>query len=82
MTFTIITGKNCRFCDMAKNLLVKNGIKFEELDIADRYMAQRVFKVMGGETVPRIYDDKGVHIGGYTELAAMFEELDLSGEEL
>lgn len=80
MTFKIITGKDCKFCDMAKNLLVKNGIKFEELDIADRYMAQRVFKAMGGTTVPRIYDEQGQLIGGYTELAAKFEKLDLSGE--
>ena len=77
---TIITGNKCKFCEMAKNLLVKEGIKFDEINITDRETAKRVFKAMGGTTVPRIYDEQGQLIGGYTELAAKLEKLDLSGE--
>jgi glutaredoxin 3 len=67
----------CNFCDAAKRLLLRNNLKFKEIDIStkDGLRDEMIKKANGRRTIPQIFfDDK--HIGGYQELRA----LEKSGE--
>ncbi len=71
------TGPLCNFCDAAKRLLLRNNLKFKEIDIStkDGLRDEMIKKANGRRTIPQIFfDDK--HIGGYQELRA----LEKSGE--
>ena len=68
----IYTKPFCGFCLMAKRLLKKKKVSFEEVDIA-RTPARRgemIGRAQGGSTVPQIFID-GVHVGGCAELHAL-----------
>ena len=62
----------CGFCRRAEDLLRREGIAFEAIDVTDdvRARAQLVERADGRRTVPVIFVD-GKAIGGYQELAAM-----------
>ena len=71
------SGPLCAFCDAAKRLLIRNDLKFSEIDIStkDGLRDEMIKKSNGKRTIPQIFfDDK--HIGGYQELRA----LEKSGE--
>ncbi len=71
------SGPMCNFCDAAKRLLLRNNLKFKEIDIStkDGLRDEMIKKANGRRTIPQIFfDDK--HIGGYQELRA----LEKSGE--
>jgi glutaredoxin 3 len=64
---------HCPYCDQAKNLLSKNGIKFEERKIGDGWTREDLLEaVPTARTVPQIIID-GKLIGGFTELKKLFE---------
>ena len=74
---TMYSGPMCNFCDAAKRLLLRNNLKFKEIDIStkDGLRDEMIKKANGRRTIPQIFfDDK--HIGGYQELRA----LEKSGE--
>ena len=74
---TVYTGPRCNFCDAAKRLLVRNNLKYKEIDISKEagLMEEMIKKANGKRTIPQIFfDDK--HVGGYQELRA----LEKSGE--
>lgn len=75
MQVKIYTKEYCSFCFMAKRLLDKRGIPFDEIPLAgDAAIEQEMRELSGGYTVPQILiNDKP--IGGYTELV----ELDMEG---
>ena len=77
MTDVLIYTKDyCGYCNRAKDLLDKKGVKYEEIDVtrdADKEAEMR--KVSGRDTVPQIFIG-GTHIGGCDDLHA----LDSKGE--
>jgi glutaredoxin 3 len=62
----------CGFCRRAEDLLRREGIAFDTVDVTDdvRARAELVVRTGGRRTVPVIFVD-GAPIGGYQELAAM-----------
>ena len=73
---TLYHTERCRYCRLAAELLAKQGLAYEAVDVTDDD-AKRDWLVdrTGQRTVPQIFVD-GEPIGGYRELA----ELDRSGE--
>tara|TARA_B100000287_G_scaffold427798_1_gene478064 strand:+ start:864 stop:1103 length:240 start_codon:yes stop_codon:yes gene_type:complete len=73
------TGPLCNFCDAAKRLLLRNNLKFEEIDISTKsgLIDEMIKKANGKRTIPQIFFDN-YHVGGYQEL----RELEKSGELL
>ena len=66
---TMYTGPLCNFCEAAKRLLVRNNLKFREIDIStkDGLREEMIQKSNGKRTIPQIFFDND-HIGGYQEL--------------
>lgn len=73
----VYTTKICPYCVKAKNLLVKKGVIFTEIDVSDDPEARDalVVKAEGRRTVPQIFIDDQP-IGGCDDLYA----LEASGE--
>ena len=69
------TGPLCSFCDAAKRLLLRNNLKFNEIDISTKseLMDEMVKKSNGKRTIPQIFFDDN-HVGGYQELRALEKE--------
>ena len=69
------TGPLCSFCDAAKRLLLRNNLKFNEIDISTKseLMDEMVKKANGKRTIPQIFFDDN-HVGGYQELRALEKE--------
>ena len=63
------SGPMCNFCDAAKRLLVRNNLKYKEIDISKEagLMEEMIKKANGKRTIPQIFFDND-HIGGYQEL--------------
>ncbi|MBI4432599.1 MAG: glutaredoxin 3 [Candidatus Omnitrophica bacterium] len=70
----IYTTQYCPYCFAAKKLLKAKGVRFREIDVTnDDSMREKLIQMTGGrETVPQIFAD-GRSIGGYQELAALYE---------
>tara|TARA_A100001037_G_scaffold269761_1_gene264150 strand:+ start:179 stop:433 length:255 start_codon:yes stop_codon:yes gene_type:complete len=66
---TIYSGPLCNFCDAAKRLLLRNNLKFKEIDISTKVglREEMIKKANGKRTIPQIFFDND-HIGGYQEL--------------
>jgi len=71
----VYTTPICYFCTLAKRLLQKRGIPYEEIDVSDDAEREKLIEISGWQTVPTIMIGDEV-IGGFRELAA----LDRSGE--
>ena len=68
----IYTTQNCPYCKMAKSLLAKKELSYQEIGVdsePDR-MAEAVERSGGRRTVPQIFIDNQ-HVGGYDELNAL-----------
>ena len=74
---TIYSGPLCNFCDAAKRLLLRNNLKFKEIDISTKVglREEMIKKANGKRTIPQIFFDDH-HVGGYVEL----RELEKKGE--
>jgi glutaredoxin 3 len=68
----VYTTSYCPFCDRAKALLRRKGVKFQEIDVTDEPELREVMTTRAGgrRTVPQIFID-GKIIGGYEELKAL-----------
>ena len=66
------SGPLCNFCEAAKRLLLRNNLKFEEIDIStkDGLRDEMIKKANGKRTIPQIFFDD-LHIGGYDEARAL-----------
>lgn len=62
----------CPYCFMAKKLLAKKGMEFEEIDVvADPKRRQEMIdKASGRKTVPQIFIGD-THVGGNDDLQAL-----------
>ncbi|MEQ8965973.1 MAG: glutaredoxin 3 [Azospirillaceae bacterium] len=69
---TVYSSPFCPYCFMAKRLLNKKGVAFEEIDVmADPARKQEMMDRAGGRhTVPQIFIG-ATHVGGCDELMAL-----------
>jgi glutaredoxin len=68
--YVVITRDQCNFCDQAKALLKGANLPYVEYNIQSGSSKWLLYLLKRSSitTVPQIFDDKGAHIGGYTEL--------------
>ena len=67
----VYTGPFCGYCRMAKQLLDRKGVPYDEIDVSgDDALREEMVRRSGRTTVPEIFID-GQPIGGYDELAAL-----------
>ena len=54
---TVYSGPLCGFCDAAKRLLVRNNLKYNEIDIStDPNLMDEMIKKAGGKrTIPKFF---------------------------
>ena len=73
----IYTTRTCGYCILAKNLLKKYNIKYNEIDVSEdiEIKKEMVEKSLGKRTVPQIFFGQN-HVGGFFEL----NQLHLNGE--
>ena len=80
MTDTIVWSKNgCPYCDMAKGLLQRSGIKYEERNINDGWTKEQLLEaVPDARTVPQIFL-YGNYIGDFNALEKYYEDHNMYG---
>ena len=68
----IYTRSDCPYCHMAKDLLRRKDVAFEEVDIGrePERRAEMIDRAGGRMTVPQVFID-GRHIGGCDDLHAL-----------
>ena len=68
----IYTTQYCGYCRMAKSLLTKKNVAFEEIavDSDPALRAEMTQRSAGGTTVPQIFIGK-THVGGCDDLYAL-----------
>ncbi len=73
----IYTTPICGYCNAAKRLLVKKGVKYTEIDVmrTPEKRAEMTKRSNGGRTVPQIFIG-GIPIGGCDDL------FDLEGDDM
>lgn len=73
----VYTTSYCPFCDRAKALLKRKGVKYHEIDVTDDHALRltMIERAGGRRTVPEIFIN-GEIVGGFEELKA----LDNAGE--
>lgn len=68
---TLYGTRFCPYCIAARRLLASRDIDFEDISVDnDRALRQHMEQISGRNTVPQIWVGE-IHIGGYTELAAL-----------
>ena len=73
----VYTASYCSFCRLAKNLLSRKGIPFDEIDVtSDTEVRERLVRDTGRRTVPQVFID-GKPIGGLDELRILDEQGEL-----
>ena len=73
--WVIITRDQCNFCDSAKSLLRGIGSPYTEYNIqsSSSKWLLALLKRSSITTVPQIFNPKGEHVGGYTELKELLD---------
>ena len=71
MSYKVYSRDGCIFCDAAMELLKEMNIEFTEIKITGNQEAIDLFKMNGSKTVPQIFTDRDVYIGGYQDLKKM-----------
>ena len=64
----VYSRDGCIFCDAAMEILQEKGIQYEEIKVPGNEEATRLFKMNRFKTVPQIFTDKDVYVGGYQDL--------------
>ena len=69
MEIDIYTSPLCGFCTLAKNLLIKKGVDFNEYDVLRDPSLKPIMveRTNGSKTVPQIFINQQ-HIGGCEQL--------------
>jgi glutaredoxin 3 len=65
----------CPYCLMAKRLLSKKGVAYEDIDVSGNWeLRDKLVEMSGGRmTVPQIWVGE-THVGGYDDLSALERE--------
>lgn len=76
-TWFVFTKEGCSYCQKAKDLLKKEGLRFKERKITDKNK-EKVYADVDGYTkkyryYPMIFN-RGKFVGGYTELEKMLKQ--------
>jgi len=73
--YVVITRDQCNFCDQAKALLKGAKLPYVEYNIQSPSSKWVLYLLKRSSitTVPQVFNDKGTHIGGYTELKEYLE---------
>lgn len=68
--YVILGTDNCKFCTKAKHLLREKRVGFTAYSLSSpsSKWLLTLMKEAGMTTVPQIWDNEGLHVGGYTEL--------------
>jgi glutaredoxin 3 len=67
----VYTTPSCPYCVMAKRLLTRKGVAFQEIDVATDHEKRRwLVQVTGQRTVPQIFI-AGKPYGGFTDIDAL-----------
>ena len=71
----IYTTKTCGYCILAKKLLKKYNIKYNEIDVSEdtKTKKEMVVKSLGKKTVPQIFFGE-FHVGGYDDLEVLYKK--------
>ena len=74
MEIDIYTSPLCGFCTIAKNLLIKKGVNFNEYDVLKDPSLKQIMveRANGTKTVPQIFINKQ-HIGGWEQLYGLYQ---------
>jgi len=74
MKVEIYTSSNCHYCEQAKDLLRREGLDFQEFNVAhdSGYMQSLSAKAPAARTLPQIFVN-GNHIGSYEDLLVSME---------
>jgi glutaredoxin 3 len=69
---TIYTASYCPYCHMARELLVRKGVAFDEIDVTGKssLRAEMAQKAGGRSTVPQIWIGQ-THVGGCDDLHSL-----------
>ena len=72
MEIDIYTSPLCGYCTIAKKLLIKKGIDFNDFDVLNdpSLKLNMVERSNGSKTVPQIFINKQ-HIGGWEQLVGL-----------
>ncbi len=75
MSYKIYTRDLCDFCVLAKRLLEKHNLPFEEYNLESHphHRDELKEKIPDAKTVPQIFVGEK-HIGGYSDLTQYIEE--------
>ena len=68
MSWKVYSRDGCIFCDAAIELLESKGIQYEEIKVPGNEEAEALFKMNRFRTVPQIFTDRDVWVGGYQDL--------------
>ena len=68
LPYKIYSKAGCIFCDAAMELLEAKGIEYEEIKVPGNEEAMELFKMNKFKTVPQIFTDRDVWIGGFQDL--------------
>ena len=68
----IYSTQTCPYCVNAKQLLQREGISFEEINVEDAEKRAYMEKLSGRRTVPQIFIGER-HVGGFDDLKALYE---------
>lgn len=65
----------CPYCLMAKRLLSKKGVAYEDIDVSGNWeLRDKLVEMSGGRmTVPQIWIGE-THVGGYDDLSSLERE--------
>jgi glutaredoxin 3 len=75
----IYSSAHCPYCDMAKQLLQRKGIHYDEVRVdLDPEKRQEMMKKSQRRTVPQIFINDQA-IGGYTDMVALDRAKQLDG---
>ncbi len=67
----IYSTRICPFCVMARRLLERKGVRFDEVKVdEDPVRRQEMMQKTGRRTVPQVFIGEK-HVGGFEELAAL-----------
>ena len=74
MEIDVYTSPLCGFCTIAKNLLIKKGVNFNEYDVLKDPSLKQIMveRANGTKTVPQIFINKQ-HIGGWEQLYGLYQ---------
>jgi len=73
LPYKVYSKAGCIFCDAAMELLEEKGIEYEEIKVPGNEEATNLFKMNKFKTVPQIFTDRDVWIGGFQDLKKKVE---------